>query len=93
MILFDQEILRTSLQVADAVRNILETQEHDNATLSQTQFKLLNQLMKEVNRLIDVHCSETADMVHCSFLLQIIYLFTIARPPFLTDEKNLGRSM
>ena len=50
-------------QVADAVRDILETQEHENATLSQTQFKLLDELMKEVNRLIGVHCSETADMV------------------------------
>ena len=54
---------KSFLQVADAVRDILETQEHENATLSQTQFKLLDELMKEVNRLIGVHCSETADMV------------------------------
>jgi len=58
----ENQIVRFS-QVADAVRDILETQEHENATLSQTQFKLLDELMKEVNRLIGVHCSETADMV------------------------------
>ena len=66
------------------MRDILETQEHENATLSQTQFKLLDELMKEVNRLIGVHCSETADMVR-----RYNVNFENSTPtPFFTDRRK-----
>ena len=52
------------IQVSRSIRNILsnDKNEKDHATLSQTKFNVLDELMHEVNKIIGVHCKETADM-------------------------------
>ena len=64
-------------QVTEAIGKILGSSQ--NETLSQTQFNVLDELMREVNRLIEVHCSETADMVRFLFFSQYLYVFANIR--------------